>query len=87
MAFYIWVYAYAVIVHTRADLLLPQLLMEQLYNVDTLNICMKEFDSKILIFVKMTAIRDNFFLVGRFYSIDSALMGRSTPTTAFGGAF
>ena len=44
------VYAYAFISHTRADQLLPQLLMEQLilclYNVDTLNICMKEFGSK-----------------------------------------
>ena len=29
MAFYIEVYAYAIIVHTRADQLLPQLLMEQ----------------------------------------------------------
>ena len=29
MAFYIGFYAYAVIVHTRADQLLPQLLMEQ----------------------------------------------------------
>ena len=36
------------IVHTRVDQLLLQLLMEQfdtLYNVDTLNICMKEFGS------------------------------------------
>ena len=29
MAFYIVFYAYAIIVHTRADQLLPQLLMEQ----------------------------------------------------------
>ena len=29
MAFYIGFYAYAIIVHTRADQLLPQLLMEQ----------------------------------------------------------
>ena len=29
MAFYIGVYAYAIIVHTRADQHLPQLLMEQ----------------------------------------------------------
>ena len=35
MAFYIGVYAYAIIVHTRADQLLPQLLMEQF---DTLSI-------------------------------------------------
>ena len=31
MAFYIGFYAYAIIVHTRADQLLPQLLMEQLH--------------------------------------------------------
>ena len=41
MAFYIGVYAYTIIVQTRADQLLPQLLMEQ-FDVDTLNICMKE---------------------------------------------
>ena len=29
MAFYTWVYAYAIIVHIQADQLLPQLLMEQ----------------------------------------------------------
>ena len=29
MAFYIGFYAYAIIVHTQADQLLPQLLMEQ----------------------------------------------------------
>ena len=53
--------AYAIIVHTRADQLLPQLLMEQLdiflYNVDALNICMKEFGSEQIIFNKMTAVR------------------------------
>ena len=32
MAFYIGFYAYAIIVHTRADQLLPQLLMEQFDN-------------------------------------------------------
>ena len=41
--------------------LLPQLLIEQLilclYNVDTLNICMKEFGSEKIIFDKMTAVR------------------------------
>ena len=61
MAFNIGFYAYAVIGHTRADQLLPQLLMEQfelfLYNVDTLNICMKEFGSEIFFFDKMTAVR------------------------------
>ena len=61
MAFYIGFYAYAIIVHTRADQLLPQLMMENLilflYNVDTLNICMKEFGSEKIIFDKMTAVR------------------------------
>ena len=61
MAFYIGFYAYAIIVHTRADQLLLQLLMEQfdiyLHNVDTLNICMKEFGSEKIIFDKMTAVR------------------------------
>ena len=61
MAFNIGFYAYAIIGHTRADQLLPQLLMEQLilfpYNVDTLNICMKEFGSEKIIFDKMTVGR------------------------------
>ena len=35
------VYAYAMIVHTWADQLLPQLLKLCHHNVDTLNICMK----------------------------------------------
>ena len=125
MAFNIVLYAYAIIGHTRADQLLPQLLMEQfdtfpiqcrhiehmhegvwfrknnflkndscenldnfslirclymhrpcpyrpinsyhsflwsnlilcLYNVDTFNICMKEFGLEIIFFDKMTAVR------------------------------
>ena len=75
-----------------ADQLLPQLLMEQfdtfLYNVDTLNICMKEFGSEKIIFDKMTAMRTwtIFPLYGFCICVDSALMGLSTPTTAFYGA-
>ena len=61
MAFNIVLYAYAIIGHTRADQLLPQLLMDNLilflYNVVTLNICMKEFGSEKIIFDKMTAVR------------------------------
>ena len=62
MAFNIGFYAYAIIGRTRADQLLPQLLMEQflilcLYNVDTLNICMKEFGLEKIFFDKMTAVR------------------------------
>ena len=50
MAFNIGFYAYAIIGHTQADQLL-------LYNVDTLNICMKEFGSEKIIFDKLTAVR------------------------------
>ena len=61
MAFYIGFYAYAIVVYTRADQLLPQLLVDQLilclYNVDTLNICMKEFGSEKIFFDKMAAVR------------------------------
>ena len=62
MAFNIGLYAYAIIGHTRADQLLPQLLMEQfdsfpIQYVDTLNICMKEFGGEKIIFDKMTAVR------------------------------
>ena len=61
MAFNIGFYAYAIKGHTWADQLLLQLLMEQLdtflYNVDTLNICMKEFGSEKIFFDKMTAVR------------------------------
>ena len=45
-------YAYAIVVHTRADPPLPQLLVERfdilLNNVSTLNISMQEFDSLFL---------------------------------------
>ena len=60
MAFNIVLYAYAIIGHTRADQLLPQLLMEQF---DTFPIqCrhiehMKEFCSEKIIFEEMTAVR------------------------------
>ena len=61
MAFCLEFYAYAIMGHTRADQLLPQLSMEQLilclYNVNILNICMKEFGSEKIIFDKMTAVR------------------------------
>ena len=43
-------YACAMIVHTRADQLLPQLLMVQFntcrHNTGTLDICMKNFDAE-----------------------------------------
>ena len=57
MAFNLGFYAYAIIGHTGADQLLPQLLMEQF---DTFLIqCrhMKEFGSEKKNFDKMTAVR------------------------------
>ena len=86
MAFYIGVYAYAIIVHTRADQLLLQLLMEQfdtcLYNVDTLKICMKEFGQKKNIRQNnLYENLDNFSCI--IIYADSTCMGQSTPTTAF----
>ena len=51
MAFNIGFYAYAIIGHTLAHQLIPQLLMEHFDTfpipyVDTLNICMKKFGSE-----------------------------------------
>ena len=70
MIFNIGFYAYAIIGHTWADQLLPQLLMEQfdtfpiqcrhiehMHEGVWLNICMKEFGSEKIIFDKMTAVR------------------------------
>ena len=61
MAFNIGFYAYAIIGHTRADQLLPQLLMEQF---DTLPIQCRHIEHmhegvwfKKIIFDKMTAVR------------------------------
>ena len=61
MTFYIGFYAYAIIVNTRADQPLSQLLMETillfLYNVETSKICLKEFGSEKINYDKMTALR------------------------------
>ena len=54
MAFNIVLYAYAIIGHTRADQLLPQLLMEQF---DTFPIQCRHIASEKIIFDKMTAVR------------------------------
>ena len=66
MAFYIGFYAYAIIVHTRADQLLPQLLMKQF---DTFpiqcrliehmheGVWFRKNNSEKIIFDKMTAVR------------------------------
>ena len=61
MTFYIGVYAYAITVHTRADQLIPQLLMEQ---CDTLPIQCRHIEHmhegvwfKKTIIDKMTAMR------------------------------
>ena len=61
MAFYIGFYAYAIIVHTQADQLLPQLLMKQFDTFPIqcrhIDICMKEIGSEKIILDKMTAVR------------------------------
>ena len=61
MAFYIVVYAYAIIVHTQADQFLPQLSMEQ---IDTLPIQCRHIEHmheevwfKKIFFDKLTAMR------------------------------
>ena len=62
MALNIGFYAYAFIGHTRADQLLPQLLMEQF---DTLPIqCrhIEHFGSEKIIFDQMTAVRTQTIL-------------------------
>ena len=80
MAFYIGVYAYAIIVHTRANQLLPQLSIEHLilflYNVDTLNICMKEFGSEKIIFEKNDSYEniDNFSLIRLLFCFKVVLL-------------
>ena len=75
-----------------ADQLLPQLLVEQF---DTLPIQYRHIEHihegvwlKKNFFVKMTAMRTKTIisLYGFCINMDSAFMGRSTPTTAFGGA-
>ena len=92
MAFYIGFYAYAIIGHTRADQLLPQLWMEHfdtlLFNEDTI-----EHMHEGVWFIKNNFWQndscenlDNFSLIGLLYfciCIDGAFMGQSTPTTAF----
>ena len=56
MAIYIWVYAYAIIVHTQAYQLLQQLLMEQF---DTLPITCRHIEHMVqeMFFEKITAMR------------------------------
>ena len=49
-------FVYASIVHMRGNQLVPQLLIFCLHNIDTLNICVKKFDAKILIFDKTIAL-------------------------------
>ena len=60
-AFNIVLYAYAIIGHTRANQLLPQLLMEQfdtfLIQCRHIELMLKEFSSEKIIFDKMTALR------------------------------
>ena len=58
------------------------------YNVDTLNICMKEFGSQKIILTKwqLWELKTIIPLFGFCICMDSAFMGRSSPTTAFDGA-
>ena len=85
MAFYKGVYAYAIIVQTRADQLLPQLLMEPF---DTLPIQCRHIERmhegiwfNIFFFYKMTAMRTfgnslyNFSLIRLLYMHRSCLHG------------
>ena len=62
MAFNIGFYAYAIINHTRADQLLPQLLMEQFDTFPIqcrhIEICMKDVGSEMIFFGEMTAVRN-----------------------------
>ena len=44
------------IVHTQSDQLLPQLLMDQLCNTGTLDICMKKFDAEKIFIDKIAAL-------------------------------
>ena len=57
-----------------------------LYNVETLNICMKDFNSKKNRQNDSYENLDTFPLISLFFFIDIAFMGGSTPTTAFEGA-
>ena len=57
MAFNIGFYAYAVIGHTRADQLLPQLLMEQFGTFPIHCRHIEHMHAKEIIFDKMTAVR------------------------------
>ena len=91
MAFNIGFYAYAIIGHTWADQLLPQLLMEQF---DTFPIQCRHIEHmhEGVWFRKNNFYQndscenlDNFFLLHVCICIYGAFMGRSTPTTAFDG--
>ena len=84
MTFYIGVYAYAILVHTRVDQLLPHLSMEQFDNLPVqcghdLNISMKKFGLK-----NNFGQNDSYENLDKFslIFIDRAFMGRSSPTTA-----
>ena len=61
MAFYIGFYAYAIIVHTGADQVLPQLLMEPFDNFPIqcrhIEHMHEGFSSEFFFFDKMTAVR------------------------------
>ena len=92
MAFCVGFYAYAITVHTRADQLLPQLLMEQ-FDIFPIQCRHIEHMHVGVWFRKNNFLQndifenlDNFSLIGLCICIDGAFMGRSTPTTAYDGA-
>ena len=77
--------------HTRADQLLPQLLMEQFDNLSSQSRHIEHMHEGVwlnIILDKMTAMRvwTIFPYHGFCICIASANMGQSTPTTAFDGA-
>ena len=77
-------FVYAWIVPLRADLLLPQLLILCWYNIDTLNICMKEFGLEKIFFV-CTDSTEFFFSKLRFAGLNYNLPSFFTDSYCAGG--
>ena len=85
-------FVYAQMVPSWADQLLPQLLMEQFVTLPIQFKHIEHMHEGVLFrknnFDKMTTVRTQTIipLYGFCICMDSAFMGRSTPTTAFDGA-
>ena len=90
MAFYIGFYAYAIIGHTGADQLLPQLLIEQFGTFPIQCRHIEHMHEGVWLRKNNLGQNDssenfdNFSLIRLLY-MHSAFMGRSTPTTVFDG--